>query len=109
MNERDRIREEIAKELLKSLKRVMGFGIYKEGQWEALSEKERQPYLYMANQILSKVLIEADDQSLPENPHDKKAQQYGNYYDAEEEWTKASSFDEGIRVMIKAGWKKVVR
>lgn len=53
MTKQEEIREGIARECLKSLKLVMGFGMYNFGHWESLTEKEKQSYFYMADQILS--------------------------------------------------------
>ena len=50
---RDRVREKVAIEILKALKAAMGFGEYKDGHWELMTQVERDIYLEMAGQILS--------------------------------------------------------
>lgn len=46
-------REKIAIQILKSLKKAIGFGDYKTGHWEAMTDRERQVYLEMADQIVA--------------------------------------------------------
>ena len=51
--EYEEAREKVGIQLLKSLKRAMGFGEYKAEHWGLMTEQERQVYLNMANKILN--------------------------------------------------------
>ena len=61
----NKLREEVAIQILKSLKHAIGFGEYKKGHWRLMTEKERQVYLEMADDTIN--LIKSRLEGLAEN------------------------------------------
>ncbi|MBU1173073.1 MAG: hypothetical protein KKD44_26215 [Proteobacteria bacterium] len=94
MNERERVREAIAKEICE--------GLYPSVSWETLLNK--QEYLRVASQILTEVpglRIEADDQYTPINPYDVGPY---NYYIR----GKSIAYQDAQQEMIDAGFVKCI-
>ncbi len=48
----EKLRQSVAKEVLKALQHVLGFDVYTEGHYEALSPGAKEPYLYIADILI---------------------------------------------------------
>jgi len=92
------IREKLAIQILKSMKKAMGFGKYKTGHWELMYNQERQIYLDMADQQIAIFKEMLDTMELPfislqdAEAHDKKWAQ-SNFADSLQEFGKIAQQD----------------